>query len=138
MMSNSTPPFGAELIVSLFFLLLEKEMQLATMNNQENLMKKALWLSIEHWLKNWEDPMEAICNADACACCRLYLDRNCMGCPISEKTGSTLCTKTPYREAADAILEYAVVPSQENYEIARRACENEYRFLVELALEGSF
>lgn len=40
-----------------------------------------------------------------CAFCAIYLSNNCIGCPISEKTGFLLCGDTPWSSIAVAMTD---------------------------------
>ena len=90
---------------------------------------KALWLSVEHWHENWADPRTARIGSCYCPCCRATetLDTviNCHLCAIG-KAGYKDCEDTPYyRASAEAHC---------GYDDARAAFEDEYVFLVNLAL----
>ena len=63
--------------------------------------QRMLKLSVEDIRNNKEEPL-----APNCALCSLYIDGDCEGCPVKNKTGYVLCRKTPYKEAAD--LYYAI------------------------------
>lgn len=72
--------------------------------------KKALLLSIEHWIRMrdypcsveaWEQCSE-VPLADMCELCRVFCHRNnglCEGCPVMESTGESMCQGTPYHRA---------------------------------------
>lgn len=60
----------------------------------------ALELSIQHWERlssGNRQPGEGVGSND-CALCLNYFKQGCNGCPVSQKTGATLCRKTPYAE----------------------------------------
>ena len=110
------------------------------MNDQQTL---ALWQSVEHWLDNYENPMEARSHGEDCPLCRLYYKgqendegefRNCLGCPIFEATDLENCWDTPWHPADYALHIYQLSPTTDDKPQTLRAIEAEYRFLVELAL----
>jgi hypothetical protein len=85
---------------------------------------EALWLSAEHWLENWQHASGDrtkpwATDSISCECCNLYIDADCVGCPISEYTGKKDCKGSPY----------ANTRRQSPFSV-----ELEYRFLVCLAL----
>ena len=65
---------------------------------------QALQESIKHWEEVMANPLEEPVGVNNCPlCCRFYLPvsimvegKNCMGCPIQEKTGKQYCEDTPY------------------------------------------
>lgn len=97
---------------------------------------QALWLSAEHWLKNWQDPENASAKAKDCECCNQFYDsfvseHNCHECPIYQFTGFNHCATTPYTSAEEAIEEIQLYGFNEE---RHEAIEAEYEFLVCLAL----
>jgi len=60
----------------------------------------AKWKFIVEWLRKWKQPLRDG-GASTCALCHVYndgmQDAPCLGCPISELTGSAQCRNTPYR-----------------------------------------
>ncbi len=58
---------------------------------------------VEHWkrMRDEENPRTATeFPTDAyCDFCKNYIDRDCAGCPIMEKTGLMCCSATPYMAA---------------------------------------
>jgi len=61
--------------------------------------------SIAHWKKNVEatNPEEASITSSSCALCEKFIrttqDKRCEGCPVSEFTGLSGCSDTPYHKA---------------------------------------
>ena len=115
------------------------------MRNLTDEQRDALWASAWHWLENWEalqdqsklreyDPFTS-----GCPCCEMYLcgdtfGEDCYRCPIKEYTKVALCEGTPWESAYH---DYGTnIASQTNSvpEPWIRAAEEEYRFLVSLAL----
>lgn len=74
---------------------------------------EALKASIQHWEQNASinDLHEADVNWHSCALCMEFNsstrpddeENNCSGCPLSEKTGTQYCEKTPFMGAWDAV-----------------------------------
>jgi hypothetical protein len=95
---------------------------------------EALWKSAEHWL--WDNCLGSLSDHSisetACACCNLWHDPFCEGCPISQYTKKVDCGDTFYDLAASRM---EAVSLADEYEPAfLEAAEAEYRFLVSLAL----
>lgn len=73
---------------------------------EKELAGVALMDSIKTWegkletAKRWiEDPTKnppIRLDSSACPLCRVFFTLNCEGCPVSKKTGVSLCEKTPY------------------------------------------
>jgi hypothetical protein len=62
----------------------------------------------------------------SCSLCYLYFDANeCIGCPVSKKTGEGVCHATPY-------YEYTRAYSAGNFAEALRAAKREVKFLESL------
>ena len=121
--------------------------------------KKALWKSAKHYLKNWEACREGefddirIYN-EVCPCCKKWwLNRGCSGCPVAEFTGMDECRGTPYERVNhlmgiyfgyvedEPVAEEDVVYDENGLPVVadlfaevEEALEQEYRFLVSLAL----
>ena len=57
--------------------------------------EEALKKSIKKWKKVRDGAEEH--GGDDCALCELYLGQNCMGCPVSGKTGKMGCEGTPFQ-----------------------------------------
>jgi len=106
-----------------------------------------LWISIDHWLDNWEHPETAVSSGDDCKLCNVYNDfthESCSRCPVYELTGEIECRNTPWRDASMAIETYQNAieaghkggPGEALYENARSDILVEYQFLVDLALSG--
>ena len=97
--------------------------------------QEALWLSIEHWLKNWEKPESARIFTSDCECCNKFKELNeCWECPIKQYTGYDMCFDTPYSATLHTRNVWIIKPSKENFEKMRASFEREYAFLVQLAL----
>lgn len=64
---------------------------------------KALKASIKHWeaLTCGSDPNPSL-GPHACALCVKFLKRNCVGCPVKERTGLDMCFGSPYHAASTA------------------------------------
>lgn len=68
---------------------------------------KALEESIAHWARMAVGTMgdkESIFSKD-CPLYKLYLDKGCIGCPVSKNTGHWMCRKTPWQAAHDSSYE---------------------------------
>ena len=99
----------------------------------------ALRASIKHWEENFaaETPEYASTRGEDCALCRMFFDQGpetpeCAGCPVSEKTGRTVCYGSPYHCAASNLKHWGSFPSNENREQWRKAARDEVRFLRSL------
>ena len=60
---------------------------------------QALEKSIKHWEENVEcarEGRETDIRQSSCALCNLFFHKECVGCPVSEKTGTDTCKLTPY------------------------------------------
>ena len=70
------------------------------MNNQTLTALKA---SIKKWEKNASSYEWTLIKTgpEDCPLCELFIGKNCVGCPISKKTGYSFCIKTPYDKADD-------------------------------------
>ena len=111
-----------------------------------SLQRKALWASAEHWLNNWQDPENASTDGDDCPCCQEFydhaatVDTGCRDCPIYQYTGLPECEGTPYYHAREAKISLGKgfysfgTEEMSAVDVTREAFEEEYRFLVELAL----
>lgn len=98
-----------------------------------------LWASVEHWLENWQDPAKATMDDLNCPLCAEYLTTwsTCLGCPVMVDTGHEDCRETPWRAANEARRDYHYRWNEERYEALQAAIEDEYVYLVELALSYS-
>ena len=98
-----------------------------------------IWASAEHWLNNWKNPTRAVIHSAACPLCRVFIEgypfsvNTCIDCPVRSISGKRLCVGTPWEDA------YLAMYFQKEFdiEVFRFAVEQEYRFLVCLAL-GDF
>jgi hypothetical protein len=99
--------------------------------------RELLWASAEHWLENWENPENARIYADDCPCCEKYYepsapeDENCDGCPIAQYTGERYCANSPWSKVNGFRKTRNRSANSIRY---KSAIEEEYRFLVALAL----
>ncbi len=57
---------------------------------------KALEESIEHW-QRLADGCEEEIGCRSCPLCKLFIQDNCNGCPVAEKTGVKYCYGSPYQ-----------------------------------------
>lgn len=98
----------------------------------------ALKASQEHWRENLaaETPDEASVRMKDCALCHLYhpIRRlpntvNCVGCPIMESTGRSLCRGTSYASTVTALIEWDNDPDRSS---RRKAFRREAAKMVNL------
>ena len=61
-------------------------------------------------------------SASSCSLCRIFLERDCVGCPVMVKTGEAGCVDTPYEEYCD----------EDDVKRALRFAKREVRFLRSL------
>jgi hypothetical protein len=97
--------------------------------------KEALEASIQHWRENLaaERPEDASDAKDDCALCGKYWESNCDGCPVSMKTGESICIGSPYIEAANCLYDWRKNPESVAARAAWRAAANtELEFLEAL------
>jgi hypothetical protein len=109
----------------------------------------AIRASIAHWRKALRSPETESLSASSCPLCQIYIDPvevppyntsspPCLGCPVQERTGQTLCRGTPYIRASGARFRLllkrwpAAGPEREEWE---RAAREQIEFLESL-LEG--
>lgn len=103
---------------------------------------EALWLSAEHWLDVFENPLEERIGAEACPCCKFsdnaaekafgpnFINRDdftefaCFQCPIS-RDYEPLCYQTPYYNALQEIT--ALKSSARRLEHFDNWLENNFR-----------
>lgn len=90
--------------------------------------KKALRLSIQHWMENVvkaeNDEAFSVMYTD-CACCSLFYRKDCIGCPIKEATGERSCQDSPYDEAEEECQE-AGGENGDGYRFAPNKYQKEY------------
>jgi hypothetical protein len=69
---------------------------------------EALNKSIIHWRENLSAraSFEADISSHSCALCKLFIYDNCLGCPVSSRTGKTRCLGSPYERARDTLNEW--------------------------------
>lgn len=89
--------------------------------------KMSLSDSIEKWRRIAYEGAEDHGSRD-CALCKLYLNDDCEGCPVSRRTGKKFCRGTPYEEW-DLLAVRRVADTSRTRKIA----EQEYIFLRSLA-----
>jgi len=91
--------------------------------------ERALRESIKHWQENAKAKSmnDVSVSPRSCALCQLFFDQfsQCAGCPIVDETGTTLCAKTPYEQAAAA-------RRAENLTTFQKAARAEVKFLKSL------
>lgn len=90
----------------------------------------AIKASQEHWRKNLaaETPWQVDLGIVCCALCRLYhpsvvgrLRRICIGCPVKERSGHSLCRQTPYSRALRALQAWNGDPTNPDLKAKWRA-----------------
>ena len=101
----------------------------------------ALKESIQHWerLVSGDRLIGEIPNGEHCSLCTSFYntslivgdaDSLCVGCPIKDHTGTSVCFNTPYREVLDTITDYSA--RQLNKKKFKKAAEAELEFLKSL------
>ena len=93
---------------------------------------EALELSIKHWEENAavQNLSDAKVSSRQCALCEKFLDYACVGCPVYGRTGFTVCSTTPYVEAArfyfngDGDLENFKIAAQKEVEFLKSLRED--------------
>lgn len=89
---------------------------------------QALEESIKHWEENVERAERnegLLLGPDDCALCGLFWKKDCVGCPVSERTGKLSCDGSPYYDVSTAMTNVARVS----------ACLDELNFLKSLREE---
>lgn len=90
-------------------------------------VREALEASIKHWEENRDalTPSDVRYSPENCALCELFFynaPTRCIGCPIQERTGRTLCEDTPYEDAVNARNAWKNgYASQEDFQAAAQA-----------------
>ena len=56
------------------------------------------WKTIVAFMEKYPEREIRDGGKESCACCLVYFDRYCEGCPIYDFTGHTCCDWTPYHE----------------------------------------
>lgn len=94
----------------------------------------ALNESISHWEQNLaaETPYQASTSVEACSLCRLFYKLGCVGCPVSDKTGMSLCCNSPYQAAFSARYRWESYGSAVYRDAFREAAKAELAFLKSL------
>lgn len=96
---------------------------------------EALKKSIEKWKGVVDGTYTDIGNKD-CPLCSLYIDNECLKCPIREKTKSSYCERTPYvRWALLTSSERGLGRNVRNFPRAKIHAEAELKFLKDLLAE---
>ena len=105
--------------------------------------KIALCKSIEHWYDNWEvvqtNKLPHL-GAKNCALCTIYIDNDCIGCPVFESSGLPGCAGTPYMDLVAfigkptiaSLVTLKVVGPTNKWNKVIETVEKEYAFLVSL------
>lgn len=92
-----------------------------------SLEQYALISSAEKWIDNFRKGLfGALLGAKGCACCRLWLQEECQGCPVSEFARKNSCRGTPYEDVRSANM-------QADKKAFEDAAFREYMFLLALA-----
>lgn len=89
---------------------------------------QALEKSIKHWEENVEraeEDDELVTGQKDCALCGLFWNKDCIGCPVSARTGRQDCCNTPYIDVCKA----------ETQKERISACTDELNFLRSLREE---
>lgn len=70
---------------------------------------EALKASIAKWERNAEakTPTKYKISEYDCPLCSLFISKDCVGCPVSERSGKALCYGTPYRPAMHAWFDWS-------------------------------
>lgn len=102
---------------------------------------EALEASILHWQENVKAAAteNVKMGADRCALCAMFLEHDCKGCPVMQRTGYPGCLRSPYRAvwAAYLMWKYTKLSSCANIWLAardefRKAAQAEVDFLISL------
>ena len=99
------------------------------MTNKQAKDIELLWQSAEHWLNNWQDPVNGSFWAEDCPLCLAYVLKYpnvCTPCPIAIHTNKEDCVGTPYWDARQEM--------QMKHLTQTKYISDEYTFLVSLAL----
>jgi len=103
----------------------------------------ALQESISHWESNVAaaSPLEASCDSDDCALCRMFVIPNdhCFGCPVAEATKVDDCQNTPFYDARHVLffwLGRSVFGEGRGRQLFRDAAQKEVDFLRALVPAG--
>ena len=91
----------------------------------------ALKESIEHWrrMEDGSQKRRESPSAEQCALCNIFnapRTPQCIGCPVMEQTGLSLCNETPFIDAYEAFLKTGISPT------FRAAAKKEREFLESL------
>lgn len=87
-------------------------------------------------IKKWEGVVAGThtdIGSEDCALCQFYVDNNCEGCPIKEKTNSSHCGGTPYvKWAHSTSSERGLGRNIQNFPGAKPHAEAMLQFLKDL------
>ena len=101
----------------------------------------ALKESIAHWERNVaaETISEASIGPDECALCHLFnntdipVDKDCIGCPVRDKTKRRYCERSPYLRANDSFRAWERSPDCPRAQATwHQAAQRELDFLIGL------
>lgn len=84
---------------------------------------EALEVSIEKWERNTVAQMlcDVSVSESSCALCRLFISKECKGCPVRESSGYKYCRETPYKKAVNSLLSWRNgVGSRDEFQSAAR------------------
>lgn len=104
---------------------------------------EALEASIAKWERNAEaeTPDDVRVDASACALCCIFYESGCVGCPVRNRSGYSLCARTPWQAAAGSHLRWELHEDDGHRDAFRAAARDEVAFLESLrepvAVEGA-
>jgi hypothetical protein len=101
--------------------------EVAVNKRMEPYVAEALERSIDSWeriCKSWF-PLRKKLGSSECPLCIIFIDEDCRGCPVKQKTGKPLCNGTPY-------IEVATAHSSRNTSEFRVHAKREFEFLKSL------
>jgi hypothetical protein len=83
----------------------------------------ALETSILHWTRYAEGhgKLEGFPNSRNCALCKLFLDKDCVNCPVFLTTNYRLCQGSPYEDTVLALLDSVETYTDRKFLIAAQA-----------------
>lgn len=93
------------------------------MQTKTEIDRAALMASIEKWERNAQAKTydDVMIGPNHCALCRIYLDNDCTGCPISSHTNKKYCKDTPYLDCEGAFDDWDLPLSRQ------RKCRNNFQ-----------
>ena len=107
---------------------------------------EALKGSIAAWEQKLANPDPSVISVGITACplCTIFFDEkdnrsyHCSGCPVRETVGATLCYRTPYTAARQALIRWRDEPdSTLRAHDWYKACKTEIEFLKSLLPENN-